>query len=617
MTLERPAPQGRGSAPSERRARGLRGALVLMAVVATALASTAAPFAGAQSAAPASEDLALRVGVVSDLITDNPWAVSAGSDWVVVTLQYDMMLKFASEDLSPAPSLATGCEENANSTEWTCTLQEGLKWSDGSPLTSRDIAFTYRFVIDNKIPQYKSYFPFNPTFETPDDQTLIWKSEEPTFAPDMPPWVYIVPEKVWAPYDGEALSAIKAVGNTPSIGSGPFTLTEWNPGQGWTMERNPYFWGEEPEVDRIEYRLYSNQEAMITALGNGEIDFADGLKPSLIASVEGNENVEVQRVVSDWWLNLAFNFGGQGADADALPALHDITVRQAIAMAIDKKAIAEKVYQGTATPGDTIIRPASAYWHLDLPAEEEIAYDPVAANELLDGAGYADTNDDGIREDPKTGEPLELLIPASQDTTGAVESGELIDGFLQQIGVGVDLRPVSDNKMGDYWGAGNFDAYIWYWSGDPDPNYQLFVFTSEQCGAWSDGCWKDPTFDALYEEQRAEFDRAARQELVFEAQRRAYEQVPSVVLAYPGWLQAYRSDRFTGWVPAPGADGYLMPGYNYDSVVALRSVSESVAASSGGSSGIPGWIWLVAGVGLVAVIVVLSRRGRRRELDEA
>ena len=94
------------------------------------------------------------------------------------------------------------------------------------------------------------------------------------------------------------------------------------------------------------------------------------------------------------------------------------------------------------------------------------------------------------------------MIPASQDTTGAVEAGELIVGYLQQIGIDVDLRPVTDAKMNDYWGAGNFDAYIWYWSGDPDPNYQLFVFTSDQCGSWSDGCWKDPEFDALYEEQR-------------------------------------------------------------------------------------------------------------------
>ncbi len=584
-------------------------------MVAIAMVGALAPsFAGAQS--PADDDLVLTVGVVSDLITDNPWAVSAGSDWSVVTVQYDMMLKFAAEDLSPAPSLATGCEPNDDSTEWTCTLREGLRWSDGSPLTSRDVAFTYRFVIDNKIPQYKSYFPSDPTFETPDERTLIWKAEEPTFAPDMPPWVYIVPEAVWAPYDGRELREIRGVQNTPSIGSGPFVLTEWAPGQGWTMERNPYYWGEEPQLDRIEYRLYSNQEAMIQALRNGEIDFADGIKPSLIESVEGIDGVSVQRVVSDWWLNFAFNFGGQGPDADALPALHDITVRHAIAMAIDKQAIAEKVYRGTATPGDTIIRPASAFWHLDIPADEEISFDPAAANVMLDEAGYTDTDGDGIREDPETGEPLELLVPASQDTTGAVESGELIVGYLAAIGVRVDLRPVSDAKMGDYWGTGNFDAYIWYWSGDPDPNYQLFVFTSEQCGAWSDGCWQDPTFDGLYEEQGNIFDREERQAVVFEAQRRAYEQAPSVVLAYPGWLQAYRDDRFAGWVPAPGADGYLLPGYNYDSLVELRPVDDTVAGSSGGAGGLPGWAWLAAAVVTTGLIVSTSRRTRRRELEE-
>ena len=403
----------------------------------------------------------------------------------------------------------------------------------------------------------------------------------------MPPWVYIVPQKVWEPYVGASLSEIRDVRNTPSIGSGPFTLTGWQQGQGWTMERNPYFWGPEPEVDRIEYQLFTNQEAMIQALRNGEIDIADGIKPQLIESVDGIESVEVQEVVSDWWLNLAFNFGGQSPQADPLPALRDHAVREAIAMAIDKQAIVEKVYRGTAETGDTIIRPASAYWHLDIPADQELPFDIAGANTLLDGAGYADTDGDGVREDPETSEPLEMLIPASDDTTGAVEAGQLIVGYLRQIGIAVNLAPVSDAKMGDFWGAGDFDAYIWYWSGDPDPNYQLFVFTSDQCGAWSDGCWQDPGFDALYEEQGATFDREQRRQVVFEAQEYVYDQIPGVVLAYPGWLQAYRTDRFEGWVPAPGADGYLLPGYNYDSLVELRSVSASaVETGSVGDAGV-------------------------------
>lgn len=600
-----------------RRNRRVRTTIALAAATLGVLAA-AGPLASAQDSSSSAADapVVLTVGTTVDLITDNPFAVSAGSDWTVVTAQYDMLLKFDDASLSPAPSLATGCEPNDDSTVWTCTLRDGLKWSDGSPLTSRDVAFSYRFIIDNKIPQYRSYFKFNPTFETPDDHTLIWTSEEPTFAPEMPPWAYIVPQKVWQGVDGKGLQEIKAQPNTPSIASGPFVLTEWNQGQGWTMEKNPYFWGPEPAVDRIDFRVYSNQEAMTQALRNGEIDVADGIRPSLVNSVDGIDNVTVQKVVSDWWLNLAFNFGGQGPDANPLPALQNLDVRKAIEMAIDKQAIADKVYQGTATPGDTIIRPASAFWHLDIPANEEFPYSPDDANALLDQAGYVDTNGDGIREDPSTGDPLQMTIPASSDTTGAVEAGQLIVGYLKAIGIQVDLKPVTDAKMNDYWGAGNFDAYIWYWSGDPDPNYQLFVFTSDQCGSWSDGCWKNAAFDKLYQEQGKEFDRNARQKIVFDAQRLVYEQVPGVVLAYPGWVQAYRSDRFEGWTPAPGEHGYLMPGYNYDSLVSVHPVASS-SGTAASSSSVPGWIWLVAIAGIALVVVVVVRRGRRGDLDEA
>ena len=353
---------------------------VLAPAIGVMFVVTIAGAAGAQTATPAASstgDTTLHVGVIADLDTDNVFAVSAGSDYTVATSEYDMLLKFSSTDLTAAPSLATGCDHNTDYTVWTCHLRDGLKWSDGQPLTSEDVAFTYRFVIDNNIPQYKSYFPSDPTFETPDPTTLIWKAKEPTFAPSMPPWVYIVPEHVWAQYDGKDLKTIRDVSQTPAVGSGPFILTSWTPGQGFTMDRNPYYWGPTPTLSRIEYKVYTNQEAMIQALKNGEIDALDGLQPSLINSVQNSPNITLQKVVSDWWLNLAFNFGGQpGSTYTPLPALHDLVVRKAIEMAIDKNAIVQKVYAGAATPGDTIVRPASAFWHLDIPSDQEFAYDP-------------------------------------------------------------------------------------------------------------------------------------------------------------------------------------------------------------------------------------------------
>jgi peptide/nickel transport system substrate-binding protein len=272
------------------------------------------------------------------------------------------------------------------------------------------------------------------------------------------------------------------------------------------------------------------------------------------------------------------------------------------------------VYQGAATVGDTIIRPASTYWHLDVPSDQEIPYDPPGANDLLDKAGYTDTNGDGIREDPKTGQPLVMNVPASSDTTGAVDAGQLIVGFLKQIGIKVNLQPATDSKMNDYWYSGNFDAYIWYWSGDPDPNYQLFVFTSEQCGAWEDGCWSNAEFDKLYQQQHDEMDQSARQQLVLRAQQVAYDDIPGVVLAYPNWLEAYRNDLYTGWTPSPGANGYLLPTYNYDTLLTAKPVEGS---TGGGSTSLPGWIWVLAAAVIAAIVVVVMRRNRRVEPDEA
>ena len=189
------------------------------------------------------------MGVIADLDTDNVFAVSAGSDYTVATSEYDMLLKFSSTDLTAAPSLATGCDHNTDYTVWTCHLRDGLKWSDGQPLTSEDVAFTYRFVIDNNIPQYKSYFPSDPTFETPDPTTLIWKAKEPTFAPSMPPWVYIVPEHVWAPYDGKDLKTIRDVSQTPGGRERPVHPDQLDAGPGLHDGSQPVLLGPHPDPE--------------------------------------------------------------------------------------------------------------------------------------------------------------------------------------------------------------------------------------------------------------------------------------------------------------------------------------------------------------------------------
>jgi peptide/nickel transport system substrate-binding protein len=592
-----------------RLAKGAAGAAALLLLALTT--GTGVGVAADDTAAP--DQTVLRVGVGSEIANPNLWAVNSVAEWSAVTLQYDMMRKFSDEDLSAAPSLAESCEPSNGARVWTCTIRSGITWSDGEPFTSRDIAFTYEFVQDKQFPYFRSYIPEGSTFETPDDQTLVWRSEKPTFAPDVPPWIYIVPEHVWSKYADADIKEIKAADVLPVVSTGPYTMTQATPGQNWTFTKNPNYWGDEPTYDTIRYIYYTNQEAMVQALRQGEIDIADELTSDLLPALESQPNIAVQKVTADCWVNLAFNFGGQGPASDPLPALQDLTVRKAIALAIDKQAIVDKVYPDAAVPGETIIRPLAEFWHLDIPDDDVIPFDPDAANQLLDDAGYA-RGPDGVRVDPANGEPLKMRLPVSGDTVGSEGAGKLIAGFLGKIGIDVDVQPVTAGKMYDIQQTGDFDGYIWYWCGDPDPDYQLSVFTSDQCGDLSDGCWQDATFDAMYREQRSTTDQAKRQQIVFDMQQYVYDQIPAIPLVYPNSIQAYRSDQVTGLTPTPASAGYITPTYVNTSFVTARPASSSAGNDS--SNGLPPWLWvvLIAAVGIGGF--ALYRRSGRQSDEE-
>jgi peptide/nickel transport system substrate-binding protein len=610
--------------------RGMRRASLALGVAGMVVLGLAGSALG-QSDAAGDEKITLHVGTTSDMVSANPFKACCTSEYEMLLLNYNMLYGFKAEDLSPVPELVDpGCEPSSDYMTWTCPIRDDVTWHDGEPLTSEDIAFTYRFILDNELTTFSDYLPYNPTFETPDATTLIWNSEEPTIAPTVPPYIPILPEHIWGPLDGKPAKEIRSFEEIPAIGSGPFQLTEWKPEQFWRMEAVPgHFFGD-PTIDEVVYHVYGNDEAMVQALKASEIDYAYDLPVTLAKSLEGEENIALYEEAADYHTNLAFNFGGQAKAHPIMygtppstqetnhPALHDHAVRLAIAHAIDKQALADVVFQGAALPADTFIAPDKAYWHLDIPAEEEIAFDLEEANRILDEAGYTERTASGIRIDPKSGEPLVLDILAITDSRGAVKSGELMAGWMDDIGIEFDLRNVTETKGYEEWENGTFDAYIWSWGGDPDPDFNMSIYITSQCLGWSDGCYSNPELDALYDEQRATFDREERRKLVYEFQRIHYEEVPEIALVYPQLQHAYRTDTFEGYVPTPTEGGGLLFGWRVDSYMNLKPVvagGAGAAADGGGMS-----TGLLIGIGAVVLIAVVAFVGigrRRREEDEA
>jgi peptide/nickel transport system substrate-binding protein len=597
----------------------------------------------AQSTSPSGSGgkTVFRIGTPTDMISPNLLKATNTPDYETLFNNYDLLFNFSPKDLTPAPGLATKCEPSTDFMTWTCTIRSGVKWSDGQPFTAEDIAFTYRFILDTDYYEvFTSYLPYNPTFEAPNATTLIWKSTKPTFAPTVPPWIPILPEHIWGQYEckdpscygspARHFNPIPADGSG-MVGTGPFTLTSWHSKQGYTFVRNPYYWGQTPTIDEIDYKVYSNQESMVNDLLAGEIDFADNLTPTLFNSLKSRPDIGTVVAEPSVFNNLAFNFGGQDTvDSTSHPTnnpvLQDKNFRLAVAKAINKQAIIDKVWQGYALPGASITVPSHKPWYYTPTDPDTQAYDPTAANALLDQSGYDKKDSDGIRLD-KNGNPIILNILTLPEETGSVDTGQFIQAELQQVGIGVNLKPVSDSKADDLWYTGDFDAYVWGWGGDPDPDFILSIFTSGQCLGWSDGCWgvepavKDPQYDKLYQDQKTLISPdgtgrgADRIALVDKMQQHLFDQIPEIVLNYQDWLQAYRTDTFAGYVPTPTDGGTYLFGWGPYSLINLKPVSGSTGAS--GSSGAPVIVWILIGVALVVGVALFFMTRKRRQQEEA
>jgi len=582
-------------------------AVLLLGIIGVSVAATAR----AESPASAGK-VTFTMGVSDDLVTANPFKSAGGNEYEMFFLNYDMLYNFSQDTLEPESALAQyPPEQSADGKTWTFEIRSGVAWSDGVPLTAHDIAFTFNLVNEKQLGSFQSELgdPIaKNAFEAPNDTTLIWHMATPTLAPLSPPWVPIVPEHIWGKFmDPQYTSGdIKEFRNVPAVGSGPFHLTEWNEGQGWKMEANPDYWMGAPHIDDVVFRPYGNPEALKLALTTGEVDAVDGLPPSIFNTLQDQPNIETNVSSAGRFDNIAFNFEGTGD-----PSLHDQNVRDAIAIAVDRQALVDRVTLGYASLGDSVILPSFSRWSWRPSTGEVQGYDPQAAMDLLDSAGYTDVNGDGIRED-KSGNPWSLEVLTISDYVYSVPAGKLIVGWLKDIGIDATIKSVSEGKAYDLWGSQDFDMYVWSWGPSPDPDFILSIFTHKQCLSWSDGCYSDPVYDKMYEAQRAATDQATRQELVTQMQQYLYDKNPEVVLFYEPTLEAYRTDRFTGFVKQPEPQGYLYFAYGPYSYLNIEPVLAADGGTTGSSAGIPVDVWIVlavAGVGIGAAISI--RRGRR------
>jgi peptide/nickel transport system substrate-binding protein len=531
------------------------------------------------------KEVVFTVGTKQDVDNMNPYAGVVLSAYEVWNMQYNVLVNLSADDMSPIPEIATSWERSPDGLTWTFHLRDDVKWSDGKPLTSEDVAYTFNRTAKE---EWSNFSPFTEGFSkvtTPDPATVVVTTKEPDpRLPSLP--VYILPKHVWQKYGPNKVSSFS---NNDPVTSGPFRLTDWNKGSFFEMTANKDYFAGKPAVDKVRFLIFRNDEAMSAALKNGEIDAIYNLAPDLANQIEGESNITPINAQDGSFTQLTINTGS-GKIGNGHPALEDVKVRQAIAHAIDKNALVERVLDGLGTPGESMNVAVAPKWNLKIPEDKKMSFDPAEANRILDAAGYT-KGSDGIRTMPDGSKKLNLRFYFPSDDDTYARDVEFIKEWLKDIGINATATPKSEDELTPIENKGQFDLIIWSWTPYADPTAMMSYLTCAQVpkkpddGRYNDAFYCDPEYDRLFEAQRTELDEPTRVDLVHQALQRFYDQAPYVVLYLQDTVEAYRNDRFTGFVRQPAETGPVIYTQSDPSYMLLKPVSGSTGASSSGSGG--------------------------------
>ncbi len=293
--------------------------------------------------------------------------------------------------------------------------------------------------------------------------------------------------------------------NDIPVGTGPFAIVSWDSPSSMELKKNEYYWGGSVKIDTVSIKVIEDGNAQAMALDNGEVDITFQLPTENVRQFADNPGFNVAKRTGSRSQIMYFNFENE--------LLADVNVRKAIAMAIDRAALANAVNKGDSEAATGIWPVSFSYGQV-----EGIDYDVDAAKKLLSDAGYADTNGDGILD--KDGKALSFSL-ITYGSHGALLPTfcEAMQDALKEIGIGTDITLNDYAAHSDLLKAGTFDLALNSYIMAPvaDPQYFadiMFTSTSD----YNYGHYSNAKLDALVSEMDGTFDNAKRESLAMQMQ---------------------------------------------------------------------------------------------------
>ena len=508
----------------------------------------------AATAVQAAEPVVLNFGWLGKPDTLNPAYAFLTESYTIFDLIYSPLTTESTEG-GYVGALAKDWSVSDDGLTWTFRLKDGIKWHNGENLTAGQVAWAINAIMADPDgwAALSGYVGGFSDVSAPDDKTVRFITEYPIANMEYRlSFLYAV-----YPPDFEGFTTpdeLQNFSNFEAIGTGPFKIRTFDKDTGvLILDSNPDFYDGLPRIDRIIFQTFDNTDAMIQALKVGDIDLVNEVPATSFATVKTMENVTATDVEGRYFNELIVNSVDPNHDPAPTgnPALADPVVRQAISLAINKKDIVDIVLQGLASPGDSIVPPSlgGGFWHS--PNIKDVVFSPQEAGRILEAAGYI-PGTDGVRV--KSDLRLEFRLQYPSDSSSYPRIADMMADWFSQAGMKAIPEAVDpDSLIAATTPAGDYDLVIWGWGPDPDPDFILSVMTTEQFveGGWSDSGYHNPEYDQFYLDQQKTVDKSARQQIVWKMQEMIFRDKPYIVLYYEDILQAFRSDRFKGFVVSP------------------------------------------------------------------
>ena len=494
----------------------------------TALAGFSACGGGAVGAIDAGDPVkggTLRVGVTGGNSADTVDAhipVNNGDVCRAVNL-YNALYGW-DDDSQVVPLLAESFEANDDSTVWTCTLKQGIKFSDGSPITPEDVIFTFERITDPDDPKTAAAnFTMLDKVVATGERTVEFRLTEPN--------------GLFNDAVAEYTAAIVPVGYDPEnpVCSGPFKLKSFTPAQSTVLVPNEhYFDHDKMYLDEVEVLNFNDDDALINALLSTQVDAIAGIPLSLVEVIDADERMSILNSETGMWLPFTMRVDKKPFD--------DVKVRQAFRLVVDREQMIEQVLSGFGTIGNDMFGPLSENYP-DFPQRKQ---DIDKAKKLLAEAGYPDG--------------LEVELVTAPIQSGAVESAQVFAQQAAEAGITVKIRKVDATTFfGDEYLQWDFAQDFWY-TRDFMPQVISCALSESP---FNETHWDDPDFNKVFDKARAIPDAGERRDMEHELQKMLYDEGGYIVWGFANQVDAFQ--KYVGGL-VPNSTGRPLSGWRFDRV---------------------------------------------------